>query len=153
MSNPTATLSAPINILLVEDSPSDAGLAKRALYRGDVPKKVHVVESGEDALRFMSGEAPFADSPRPELVLLDLNLPGKNGHEVLAEMKAREDLKEIPVIMMSTSKADNDIRTAYRNMANCYIIKPRETSMYDQTVEAIESFWLRMVMLPSRDQF
>lgn len=141
---------APIEILLVEDSPSDALLTRQALDGGKLLNRVHLVEDGVKAIAFLRKEPPYADVPRPHLILLDLNLPKKNGFEVLAEIKADEDLRVIPVIVLTTSSADGDVLKSYQLHANAYLTKPVSVASYADTVAAIEDFWLSLVTLPLR---
>ncbi|HKI58681.1 MAG TPA: response regulator [Trueperaceae bacterium] len=139
-----------IDILLVEDSPGDARLTREALAEGKLKNVLHLVEDGEQALAFLRGEDGYADAPRPDLVLLDLNLPRVDGREVLAEMKADPDLKRIPVVVLTTSSADEDVLRAYELAANCYITKPVDLDKFLGVVRSIEEFWLTVVRLPGR---
>lgn len=139
-----------IEILLVEDSPSDADLALDALRRSKVPNRVHVVEDGVEAIEFVRQRGTYAKHPRPDLILLDLNLPRKNGREVLAELKSDPDLATIPVIVLTTSVADEDILSAYRLHANCYLSKPVDLAQFTALMQSIEDFWLQAVKLPPR---
>jgi len=138
----------PIEILLVEDNPGDVDLAREALEGGKVRNTLHVVGDGEAALAFLRRQGQYASAPRPGLVLLDLNLPKKNGREVLAEIKADEDLKRIPVVVLTTSKSEEDILRSYNLHANCYITKPIDLNQFIKVVHAIEDFWLTIVQLP-----
>jgi two-component system, chemotaxis family, response regulator Rcp1 len=138
----------PIEILLVEDSPSDSELTLEALKDFKVRNHVSVVEDGVLAMQFLRREEPYAEAPRPDLIMLDLNLPRKDGREVLAEIKADPRLKMIPVVVLTTSKAENDILRAYQLNANCYITKPVDFSQFLEVVRTIESFWLFVVTLP-----
>jgi len=140
----------PAEILLVEDSPGDARLTREALAEGKLKNVLHLVEDGEQALAFLRGEDGYADAPRPDLVLLDLNLPRVDGREVLAEMKADPDLKRIPVVVLTTSSADEDVLRAYELAANCYITKPVDLDKFLGVVRSIEEFWLTVVRLPGR---
>jgi two-component system, chemotaxis family, response regulator Rcp1 len=139
----------PIEILLVEDSPSDTELTLEALRDFKVRNHVSVVEDGVLAMQFLRREGPYAEAPRPDLIMLDLNLPRKDGREVLAEIKADPGLKMIPVVVLTTSKAENDILRAYQLNANCYIAKPVDFNQFLEVVRTIESFWLFVVTLPS----
>jgi CheY-like chemotaxis protein len=138
----------PIEILLVEDNPGDVDLTREALEGGKLCNNLHVVSDGEEAMDFLRKQGKHASAPRPGLVLLDLNLPKKNGREVLAEMKADQDLKRIPVVVLTTSKAEEDIHKSYNLHANCYITKPIELAHFIKVVQAIEEFWLTIVELP-----
>jgi CheY-like chemotaxis protein len=138
----------PIEILLVEDNPGDVDLTREALEGGKLRNNLHVVSDGEEAMDFLRKQGKHARAPRPGLVLLDLNLPKKNGREVLAEMKADQDLKRIPVVVLTTSKAEEDIHKSYNLHANCYITKPIELAHFIKVVQAIEEFWLTIVELP-----
>ncbi|HVM48929.1 MAG TPA: response regulator [Candidatus Acidoferrum sp.] len=138
----------PIEILLIEDSPSDADFTREALKDFKTRNNVSVVEDGEQALQFLRRKAPFREAPRPDLILLDLNLPRKDGKEVLAEIKYDEGLKTIPIVVLTTSQAEQDVLRAYQLNANCYIIKPVEFGQFLEVVRSIESFWLFVVSLP-----
>src|SRR5438067_71755 len=120
----TPASSNPIDILLVEDSPTDSLLTRRALADAKLVNRLHIVEDGVKALAFLRKQEPYADAPRPDLILLDLNMPRMDGREVLAEIKSDEDLKIIPVIVLTTSSAEEDVLKSYKLHANCYITKP-----------------------------
>ncbi len=139
-----------MQVLLVEDNPADADLTREAMKRGPVRVAVSVVSSGQDALAFLRREGPFAEAPPPDLVLLDLNLPGKDGREVLAEIKSDNTLKQIPVIVMTSSEACQDIIQSYEAHANCYIAKPVDMDEFLKAIAAIEEFWLVLARLPGR---
>jgi two-component system, chemotaxis family, response regulator Rcp1 len=138
----------PIEILLVEDSPSDTELTLEALKDFKVRNHVSVVEDGVLALQFLRRQAPYAEAPRPDLIMLDLNLPRKDGREVLAEIKADDRLKAIPVVVLTTSRAELDVLRAYQLNANCYITKPVDFNQFLEVVRSIEAFWLFVVTLP-----
>jgi two-component system, chemotaxis family, response regulator Rcp1 len=138
----------PIEILLVEDSPSDTQLTIEALKEAMVRNRLNVVEDGVEGLAFLRREGKYREAPRPDLVLLDLNLPRKDGREVLAEVKGDADLKAIPVVVLTTSRAEADVLRAYELHANCYITKPVDFEQFLEVVRAIESFWLCVVTLP-----
>lgn len=138
----------PIEILLVEDNPGDVDLTREALEIGKLSNNLHVVDDGEEAMAFLRREGQYAKAPRPDLVLLDLNLPRKNGREVLAEIKSDENLKRIPVVILTTSKAEEDILKTYNLHANCYVTKPIDLDQFIKVVHAIEEFWLTIVKLP-----
>ena len=142
-------LGTPIEILLVEDNPEDAALTMETLRDGRIRNHVTRVEDGVEALDFLRRNEPYADAPRPDLILLDLQLPRKNGREVLEEIKVDQDLKRIPVIIMTTSSAEQDIFAAYNLHANCYITKPIELDDFINAVRRIEEFWLTVVKLPA----
>jgi two-component system, chemotaxis family, response regulator Rcp1 len=133
-----------ISILLVEDSPTDAELTREVLREAKVRSTLQVVRDGDAALAFLRGPG------RPDLVLLDLNLPGKDGREVLAEIKSDESLKSIPVVILSASPADEDVASAYANQANAYIRKPTDLDEFVECVKLLEAFWLSVVRLPPR---
>ena len=137
-----------IEILLVEDSPSDVRLTIEALKDAKVSNHLSVVSDGVEAIAFLKKVGKYADSPRPDLILLDLNLPKKDGREVLKEIKQDENLKAIPVVVITTSKSDEDILKSYNLHANCYITKPIDLDQFMIVVKAIESFWLTIVKLP-----
>ena len=141
-------LGRPVEILLVEDNPGDAELTAEALRHGKVYNQMHVVEDGEAAMAFLRHEGKYPDVPRPDVILLDLNLPRKDGREVLAEIKADDELKQIPVIVLTTSEAEEDILRAYNLAVNCYITKPVDLDQFIKVVKAIEDFWFTVVKLP-----
>jgi CheY-like chemotaxis protein len=142
------TLSNVVEILLVEDNPGDARLTTEALKEAKVRNSVYVVGDGEEALEFLRREGRYADAVRPDIVLLDLNLPKLSGQEVLAEIKADEDLRRIPVVILTTSAAEKDILATYNLHANCYITKPVDLDKFIEVVKQIEDFWLTIVRLP-----
>jgi len=139
----------PVEILLVEDNPGDVRLTQEAFKDGKMLNKLHVVEDGMEALAFLKQEGKYTDVPRPELILLDLNLPGKDGRDVLAEIKVDRDLKRIPVVILTTSRSEEDILRSYDLNANCYITKPLELDKFIEIVKSIEDFWLTIVKLPT----
>jgi CheY-like chemotaxis protein len=134
--------------LLVEDNPGDVRLTREALKEGKVWNNLHVVEDGEAAIAFTKQTGPYANAPRPDIILLDLNLPRKDGREVLTILKADENLKRIPVVILTSSKAEEDILRAYDLNANCYITKPVDFEQFIRVVRVIEEFWLTVVKLP-----
>ena len=142
------TIGKPIEILLVEDNPGDIRLIKEALNEGNVLNKLHVVEDGMEALAFLNQEGNYSDAPRPGLILLDLNLPKKDGRDVLAEIKTNGDLKRIPVVVLTTSHSEEDILKSYDLDANCYITKPVDLDQFISVVRSINEFWLSIVRLP-----
>ena len=144
------TEARPIEILLVEDSPSDAEFTVEALKEAKVRNHLSLVEDGVQAMEFLRRQGKYAQAPRPDLVMLDLNLPRKDGREVLAELKADDHLKMIPVVVLTTSRAEEDVLRAYQLHANCYITKPVDFQQFLNVVRAIESFWLFIVTLPPR---
>lgn len=141
----------PSDVLLVEDNPSDVYLTQVAFRQSSSESQIHVVEDGIQAMAFLRGEPPYANAPRPDLVLLDLNLPRKDGHRVLEEMKADPGLRGIPVIVLTTSTAEADVTRCYERHANCYIAKPVDFDHFERVVHEIESFWFQCVRLPGRD--
>ena len=141
----------PIEILLVEDSPSDAELTVEALRDAKVANHLSIVEDGVQAMEFLRREGQFSQAPRPDLILLDLNLPRKDGREVLTELKADPQLKMIPVVVLTTSSADQDVVQAYSLCANCYITKPVDFMQFLAVVRSIEHFWLTVVTLPREE--
>jgi two-component system, chemotaxis family, response regulator Rcp1 len=143
-----AALVVPIEILLVEDNPGDADLAREAMENSKIRNTLSVVVDGVEALDFLYRRGKYAAAPRPDLILLDLNLPKKNGREVLAEIKCDEDLKRIPVVILTASKDEEDILKSYNLHANCYITKPIDLHQFVRVVRAIEDFWLTIVKLP-----
>ena len=140
----------PIEILLVEDSPSDVEFTVEALKEAKVRNHLSIVEDGVQAMEFLRRQGQYTKAPRPDLIMLDLNLPRKDGREVLAELKADADLKMIPVVVLTTSRAEEDVLRAYQLHANCYITKPVDFQQFLNVVRAIESFWLYVVTLPPR---
>ena len=141
-------LAKPVNILLVEDNPGDSDLAREALDSSKLNNNLQVVDDGEKAMAFLRREGPYAKAPRPDLILLDLNLPKKDGRQVLAEIKSDEDLKRIPVVILTTSQAEEDVLKSYNLHANCYITKPIDLNQFLHVVRSIEDFWLTIVVLP-----
>lgn len=140
----------PIEILLVEDNPGDVLLVREALKSAKVRNNLHVAEDGVQAIEFLKGEGSNAEQKvRPGLVLLDLNLPKKDGREVLAEAKGSPELRAIPIVVMTSSKSEEDIWKAYDLQANCYITKPVDFEQLMRVVQTIEDFWLNLVQLPS----
>lgn len=138
----------PIEILLVEDSPGDARLVVEALKDGKVQNKLTIVEDGVEAMAFLRKEGRYKNASHPDLMLLDLNMPRKDGREVLAEVKSDENLKRIPVVVLTTSEAEADILKSYNLYANCYITKPVNLEQFIKAVKSIEGFWLTVVKLP-----
>jgi CheY-like chemotaxis protein len=138
----------PIQVLLVEDSPTDLLMTREALEHSKVLLQLHVVEDGAKAMEFLRQTGKYAKSPRPDLILLDLNLPKKDGREVLAEIKADPSLKVIPVVVLTTSKADEDILGAYRSYANCFITKPVGFANFNEVMRSIERYWFSVATLP-----
>lgn len=147
----TSPLPRPIEILLVEDSPADVLITREAFEEAKLLNTLHVVEDGVQALEFLRRQGPYAEAPRPDLILLDLNLPRKNGREVLAEIKVDPQLKSIPVVILTTSSADEDILKAYDLHANCYVIKPVGFDNFFKAVQSIQDFWFSVVALPLED--
>jgi two-component system, chemotaxis family, response regulator Rcp1 len=145
---PNTLASKPIEILLVEDNPGDARLAAEALRDAKARNRLHVVEDGVAAMAFLRREGQYAAVPRPDLILLDLNLPRKDGREVLAEIKQNADFKCIPVVILTSSAAEQDILQAYNLHANAYITKPVDLDQFLKVVRSIEDFWLVVVSLP-----
>jgi len=138
----------PIEILLVEDSPGDVRLTREALTANKIRNTLHVVADGVQALAFLRKQGKHANAPRPNLILLDLNLPKKDGREVLAEIKGNGDLRRIPVVVLTTSGAEEDILKAYDLNANCYVTKPVNLDSFIKVVKSIQSFWVTIVELP-----
>ncbi len=144
------TCGTPIEILLVEDNPGDVDLTLEALENSKIRNKVHVAGDGEEAMAFLRGIGKYAGSPRPDLILLDLNLPKKDGREVLTEIKTADDLKRIPVVILTSSQAEEDILRSYNLHCNCYITKPIDLQQFVHVVKTIEDFWLTIVRLPPK---
>jgi chemotaxis family two-component system response regulator Rcp1 len=146
MSN--AAGSRPIEILLVEDNPGDVRLMMETLRDGKILNRISVVEDGVEALTFLRHEGKYGSVPRPDLILLDLSLPRKNGQEVLADIKQDAELKRIPVCVITSSAAEKDILQAYNNHVNCYLTKPVGLEQFIGVVRSVEDFWLSLVKLP-----
>lgn len=141
-------IGRPIEVLLVEDNPGDIRLTEEAFKEGKVRNNLHSVMDGVEAMKFLRQEGQYADKPRPDLILLDLNLPKKDGREVLEEIKEDKELKRIPVVVLTTSQAEKDILKSYDLHANCYITKPVDLDQFIDIVNTIEDFWLTIVKLP-----
>jgi CheY-like chemotaxis protein len=138
----------PIEVLLVEDNPGDVRLTREALRDGKVHNNLSVAPDGVEALAFLRREGKYADAPRPDVILLDLNLPKKDGREVLEEVKADPSLRNIPVVILTSSDAERDIAQAYALHANCYVTKPVDLDQFIHVVKSIEDFWFTIVKLP-----
>jgi len=145
---PNPARGEPIEILLVEDSPDDADLTVDVLREGRVHNRVTVIEDGVEAMAYLRREGKHATAPRPDLILLDLNLPRKNGREILAEVKQDPDLRRIPVVVMTSSDDEKDMLAAYNLYANCYVTKPVDLDQFIGVVKSIEHFWFSIVKLP-----
>ena len=146
------TKCGPIEILLVEDNPGDVRLTIEALKEGKVANEINVAVDGIEALAFLRREGKYENAPKPDLILLDLNLPKKNGREVLAEIKMNSHLKCIPVVILTSSQAEKDIVTTYNLHANCYITKPVDFDQFIKVVKSIENFWFKVVKLPPNEE-
>ena len=138
----------PVEILLVEDNPGDVRLTQEALKEAKVHNNLSVVGDGVEAMAFLRHEGSHGSAPRPDIILLDLNLPKKDGRQVLAEIKSDPDLRRIPVVILTTSKAEEDVLKTYNLHANCYITKPVDFEQFIKVVQSIEGFWLTIVQLP-----
>jgi len=143
---------SPIEILLVEDNPGDERLTREALKEGKVYHKLHWAKDGVDAMEFLHQRGKYKDAPRPDIILLDLNLPKKDGREVLAVVKNDADLKHIPVVVLTTSEAEEDVLKSYSLHANCYVTKPVDLEKFIHVVQSIDRFWLTVVTLPPADR-
>ena len=141
-----------VEILLVDDNPGDAMLTQEAFKDGKVKNNLHIVYDGEEATDFLFKRNKYANAPRPDLIILDLNLPKKNGKEVLAEIKTDDSLKRIPVIILTISKAEEDIVKSYELHANCFLTKPIDLNKFFDVVRSIEDFWLTLVKLPDYEK-
>ena len=148
MSKSSSLTGQPVEILLVEDNPGDARLMVEALKEGKVLNHLSIVYDGVEALAFLRQEGQHTDAPRPDLIMLDLNLPKKDGREVLAEIKADDNLKIIPVVILTTSRAEEDVFRSYNLHANCYISKPVDLEQFLEVLKYVEDFWLTVVKLP-----
>jgi chemotaxis family two-component system response regulator Rcp1 len=144
-------LGKPVEILLVEDNPGDARLALEALKDSKIRNSLSHVKDGVEALAFLRQQGDYAAAPRPDLILLDLNLPRKDGREVLAEIKQDPDLMRIPVVILTISKDEEDVLKSYSLHANCFITKPIDLGQFMKVVRSIEDFWLTIVKLPPND--
>ena len=144
----TKPLPRHIEILLVEDSPADILLTREAFEESRILNTLHVTEDGVQAMDFLRKRGAYASAPRPDLILLDLNLPRKNGREVLAEIKADPDLKKIPIVVLTTSGAEEDVLRAYDLNANCYVVKPVGFDNFMEAIQSIRHFWFSIVTLP-----
>lgn len=138
----------PVEILMVEDNAADARLTQEALKEGQLCNRLNVVRDGVEAMQYLRADPPFHDASCPDVILLDLNLPRKDGREVLAEIKADDELKHIPVVVLTTSEAEQDILKSYELHANCYVTKPVDLQRFMEIVRQIEMFWLSIVKLP-----
>jgi chemotaxis family two-component system response regulator Rcp1 len=138
----------PVEILLVEDNPGDVRLTQEALKEGKVYNNLHWAKDGVEALEFLQRRGKHANAPRPDIILLDLNLPKKDGREVLSVIKRDDELKQIPVVVLTTSKAEEDVLKSYELHANCYVTKPVDLEKFIHVVQSIDRFWLSVVTLP-----
>lgn len=143
------SLGRPADFLLVEDNPGDVRLTQEALKSHKVQNNLHVVNDGEEAMSFLRKEGKHANAPRPDIILLDLNLPRKDGREVLADIKSDPSLKTIPVVVITSSEAEQDVIRSYNLNANCYVTKPVNLDQFIKVVQSINDFWLTIVKLPS----
>ncbi len=142
--------SRPVHILLVEDNPADARLTQEAIRDTQYRYQLHLAEDGEEAMEFLRQEGDFTDVPRPDLILLDLNLPGMDGREVLAEIKSDEDLGSIPVIVLTTSTAQQDLLYSYGLRANSYVNKPIDRDRFNDMIKSVMEYWINISTLPNR---
>lgn len=140
----------PIIILLVEDNPADVRLTQEALKEGHLLNVLYTVKDGIEAMAFLRREASYKDMPCPDIIFLDLNLPRKDGREVLKEIKSDETLRRIPVVVLTTSKAEDDIMQTYSDHANCFITKPVDLEQFIEVIKSIKEFWVNIVTLPSQ---
>lgn len=145
----TRLMGRPVEFLLAEDNPGDVRLTKEALRESKISNNLNVVPDGVEAMAFLHREGKYADAPRPDVILLDLNLPKKEGREVLAEVKADPSLRLIPVVIITSSEAEQDVLKTYELYANCYVTKPVDLEQFIKVIQSIETFWLTIVTLPS----
>jgi two-component system, chemotaxis family, response regulator Rcp1 len=145
------TIINSIDILVVEDNPGDARLIKEVLNENKIFNSIYFVKDGVEAMDYLYAKGKYQDSPKPDLIILDLNLPKKDGREVLAEIKSDKDLKRIPVVIMTISQAEEDIFKSYNLHANCYITKPIDLNQFIKVIKSIENFWFSVVKLPLKD--
>jgi two-component system, chemotaxis family, response regulator Rcp1 len=150
--NPFNETAAPIDVLLVEDSPGDVRLTREAFREANGAIRLHVAADGIEAMSFLRQEGTYADAPRPDIILLDLNLPKMDGREVLAHIKADPVLKTIPTVILTTSEAEGDILKSYQLQANCYLTKPVQLDAFESLVKSINDFWLTKARLPPQRQ-
>lgn len=143
-------LRSPIDILLVEDNPADVRLTQEAFKLNQLDDNLYVAEDGVEAMRFLNKENDYSESPTPDIILLDLNLPLKSGKEVLVEVKSNKKLKQIPVIILTTSNSEKEVQEAYSNHANCYITKPVDLNTFVHVMKEIDGFWFSLVQLPGK---
>lgn len=141
---------SPIEILLVEDNPADVRFTREAFLQARVQNNIHVVQDGDSALAFLQQKAPYQDAPRPDLILLDLNLPKKDGREVLAEIKTDPHTHHIPVVVLTTSDDEEDVLRSYNLHANAYLVKPIDVMRFIKMIQSLEYFWLSFVRLPPK---
>src|SRR2546425_12900050 len=146
--NSSRPSTTPVNVFLVEDTPADVPLTRLSLEEAHVAHRLHVTQDGDQALAFLNRRAPYADAPRPDLTLLDLNLPRTDGRTVLAEIKKDKSLKDIPVVVLTTSSSDRDISTAYKMHANSYITKPAGLDRWVELFRSVNDFWFKTAKLP-----
>lgn len=151
MNKNNSSREKPIEILIVDDNEGDLRLAKEGFKKNKIRNRIHSVEDGVEAMEFLRKEGKYTNVPRPDLILLDLNLPKKDGREVLEEIKNDETLKSIPVVILTISKAEEDILKTYNLHANCFITKPIDYKQFIKVVNSIENFWLAIVKLPSKN--
>lgn len=145
----TRLMGRPVEFLLAEDNPGDVRLTKEALRESKISNNLNVVPDGVEAMAFLRREGKYADAPRPDVILLDLNLPKKDGREVLAEVKADPSMRLIPVVIITSSEAEQDVLKTYELYANCYVTKPVDLEQFIKVIQSIETFWLTIVTLPS----
>jgi CheY-like chemotaxis protein len=141
---------SPVEILLAEDNPGDVRLTEKAFEQASLGNNLYVVNDGVEAMQFLNSEPPFADTPQPDIVLLDLNMPRKNGQDVLAEMKSNDDLNRIPVVVLTSSESEEDVVKSYDLNANAYLTKPVDYDGFLDIVSSLENFWLQVVRLPPK---
>jgi CheY-like chemotaxis protein len=145
-------IGEPVEILLVEDNPADVELTRQGFLVGRLANRLHVTTNGDDAIDFLHRRGQYQDAPRPDLILLDLNLPGKDGRDVLADVKGDESLKDIPIIVLTTSTDEEDILRSYRLHANAYIAKPVDFSQFVDAVKMVAQYWFTLVKLPPKQE-
>ena len=148
----TELIGEPVEIVLVEDNPGDVELTRQGFLAGRLTNRLHVATTGDEALDFLHRRGRHHDAPRPDLILLDLNLPGKDGREVLSDVKSEESLRDIPIIVLTTSTAEEDVLRSYKLHANAYITKPVDFSQFVDAVKMIAQHWFALVKLPPRQE-
>ena len=148
---PDISSARPVEILLVEDNPADVEITRQGFRKGKIANNLHIAMDAEEAMAFLRREGSSSNAPRPDLILLDLNLPGRDGRELLSDIKSDKDLGEIPVVILTTSNAESDIRQSYKLHANAFMTKPVDFTQFVEMVQSISSYWFSLVLLPPKE--